>query len=161
MVDEESATVRTERSGKLLEGEDHVVSGGGCVVRLGGLYTGDQGAHNYWCSGAGETKEFSAKGNGLINLIHYEDAAGAVVKCLQNPAQVRGEIFLVSDGVPMSRREIAAAAASSPRYSESSGKVMFTGGEEVDGKKYNSSKIRNVLGWAPKYASFADFMKGQ
>lgn len=158
-VDEMSATVRTERSGKLLDGEQHVVAGGGCVVRLGGLYSGEQGAHNFWCGGGAETKEFSSKGNGLINLVHYEDAAEAVIKCLQNPDKVRGEIFLVSDGVPVSRRDIASAAANSPRYSQSSGNVKFTGGEDVDGKKYNSSKIRNATGWAPKYPSFADFMK--
>ena len=56
-VDEMSATVRTERSGKLLDGEQHVVAAGGCVLRLGGLYSGDQGAHNFWCGGGAETKD--------------------------------------------------------------------------------------------------------
>ena len=41
VVDEISETVKTERSGKLLDGEEHVVGGGGCVLRLGGLYTLD------------------------------------------------------------------------------------------------------------------------
>ena len=38
-VDESSEVVRSERSGKLLDGEGHVVRAGGCVLRLGGLYT--------------------------------------------------------------------------------------------------------------------------
>ena len=82
-----------------------------------------------------------------------------MVRCLQRAAAVRGEVFLVSDGVPVSRRNIAAAAALHPAYRESAGAVTFTGGEEVDGKKYDSSKIRKVLGWSPKYDSFASFME--
>merc|ERR1712179_698319 len=50
-IDENSETVRTERSGKLLDGEKHVTAGGGCVLRLGGLYTVSGGAHNYWLKG--------------------------------------------------------------------------------------------------------------
>ena len=38
-VDESSEVTRTERSGKLLDGEDPVLRAGGSVLRLGGLYT--------------------------------------------------------------------------------------------------------------------------
>ena len=41
-VDETSETVRTERSGKLLDGEKFVTESGGCVVRLGGLYSAER-----------------------------------------------------------------------------------------------------------------------
>ena len=103
-------------------------------------------------------KEFPAKGNGLINLIHYEDAAEVVVKCFQNPQKVGGETFLVSDGVPISRQNIAASASTSQKYS-GAGAVHFTGGDAVDGKKYNTDKVRKVLDWVPKYSSFDDYMK--
>eukprot|EP00090_Calanus_glacialis_P046576 TRINITY_DN9220_c0_g1_i1.p1 TRINITY_DN9220_c0_g1~~TRINITY_DN9220_c0_g1_i1.p1 ORF type:complete len:270 (-),score=82.18 TRINITY_DN9220_c0_g1_i1:118-927(-) len=154
-VDENSETVKTERSGKLLDGEEHVLGSGGCVVRLGGLYTMDGGAHNYWLKGG----EFPAKPRGLINLVHYEDGARAVVKCLENPGKVGGEVFLVSDGVPMSRQEIVDAASECNMLCGEANAVTFTGGDEVDGKKYNSGKIRNMLGWEPTYKSFGDFMK--
>jgi len=157
VVDEVSETVRNERSGKLLDGEKVVVDAGGCIIRLGGLYTLERGPHNFWCSG--ETTEFSSKPNGLINLIHYDDAAELLVKCLQNPSKISGETFLVSDGSPISRADIVAAASSHPMYSSCSGNVRFTGGDDVDGKKYNSDKIRNALGWCQNYKSFADFMK--
>jgi len=155
VVDEISETVKTERSGKLLDGEEHVLGGNGCVIRLGGLYTLDGGAHNYWLKGG----QFPSKPHGLINLVHYEDAARAVVKCLENPEKVGGEVFLVSDGVPMSRQEIADAAAEHEMFAGKGEAVTFTGGEEVDGKKYNSQKSRKMLGWEPRYQSFADFMK--
>ena len=80
-----------------------------------------RGPHNFWCSG--ETTEFSSKPNGLINLIHYDDAAELLVKCLQNPSKISGETFLVSDGSPISRAEIVAAASSHPMYSSCSGNV--------------------------------------
>ena len=91
--------------------------------------------------------------------MHYEDAARAVVKCLENPEEVGGEVFLVSDGVPMSRQEIADAAAEHEMFAGKGEAVAVTGGEGVDGKKYNSQKIRNMLGWEPNHQSFADFMK--
>jgi len=153
-VDENSETVRTERSGKLLDGENHVLGNQGCVVRLGGLYTVTGGAHNYWLQGG----QFPAKPAGLINLVTYEDAALAVVKTLENPDKVGGEIFLVSDGVPISRQEIVNAAAENKIYAGKNDAVEFTGGEGVDGKKYNSGKIRKLLGWEPKYETFRDFM---
>ena len=172
-VDESSEVTRTERSGKLLDGEEAVIRAGGSVIRLGGLYTetrsvGHQisrysiknifcsGAHNYWCGGG--AKEFPSKPDGLINLVHYEDAAEAVIACLEAPGSVRGEVFLVADGAPVSRQNIAAAAALHPRYRESEG-VRFTGGQGVDGKKYNCQKIRTRLGWKPKHESYAGFMK--
>ena len=59
-------------------------------------------------------------------------------------------------GVPVSRADIVTAAAT--KYP---GSVKFTGSEQVDGKKYNSNKIRSALGWAPRYKSFAEFMKSE
>jgi len=156
-IDENSETVRTERSGKLLDGEKHVTAGGGCVLRLGGLYTVSGGAHNYWLKGG----QFPSKPRGLINLVHYEDAARAVVKTLENPNKVAGEVFLVSDGAPISRREIVDAATEHEIYAGKGDAVEFTGGEGVDGKKYNSQKIRKLLGWEPNFKTFGNFMKSK
>ena len=36
--------------------------------------------------------------------------------------------------------------------------VRFTGGEGVDGKKYNCAKIRNLLNWKTGHPSFKEFM---
>jgi len=153
-VDESSETIRTERSGKLLDAEQHVLEAGGCVVRLGGLYTIESGAHNFWLRGG----EFPAKPNGLINLVHYKDASSAVVRCLENPTKVSGEVFLVSDGSPISRQDIVNAACCHEKFAGKASEVKFTGDDTVDGKKYVSAKIRSLLGWKPEYNSFKDFM---
>ena len=54
---------------------------GGIVFRLGGLYTLKRGAHNNWLSG--ETSKSNSSPNGLINLIHYDDAAKAIITALK------------------------------------------------------------------------------
>ena len=147
LVDEMSITAETDRTAPLLAGERTVLAAGGCTLRLAGLYSADSGPHNYWSRGG----QFPSKPHGLINLLHYEDAAQAVVKCLEEPLKVRGELFLVSDGSPVSRQEIVSAAGVAS-------KAQFTGPSDlVDGKKYNSAKIRNTLGWQPNYPSFRQF----
>ena len=156
-VDESSEVAWGERSGKLLDGEETVFDAGGSVLRLGRLYTETSGPHNYWCGDV--AKEFPSKPEGLINLIHYEDAAEAVIACLEAPEVARGQVFLVADGVPVSRQDIATAAAFHPKYRDSSEGVRFTGGPGTDGKKYNCQKIRSMLGWKPKHESYAGFMK--
>jgi len=153
-VNEESELLRTERSGKLIDAETVVINKGGCVVRLGGLYSSNSGAHNFYSKGG----EFNSKPDGKINLVHYEDAGEAVLSCLNSPAKVNGQVFLVSDGVPISRRDILAAVRGSKLYSDMPD-VSFTGGEGVDGKLYDSTKIRTTLQWKPKHASFDQFMK--
>ena len=54
---------------------------GGIVFRLGGLYTLTRGAHNNWLSG--KINESKSSPNGLINLIHYDDAAEAVMSAFK------------------------------------------------------------------------------
>ena len=54
---------------------------GGIVFRLGGLYTLTRGALNNWLSR--KTSESNSSPNGLINLIHYDDAAEAIVTALK------------------------------------------------------------------------------
>ena len=67
-----------------------------------------QGAHNYWKSGT----EFPSRPHGLINLIHYNDAADLLVACLctGGRAAVAGQVLLASDGEPVTRQEIADTA---------------------------------------------------
>ena len=56
--------------------EKPVLDNGGCVMRFGGLYTSYRGAHNYWIG----KDSVPSSPDGLINLLHYEDAAGAVAR---------------------------------------------------------------------------------
>jgi len=153
-IDEKSEVLRTERSGKLLDAEQASLEAGGTVVRLGGLYRLESGAHNFWAKGG----SFPSKPAGLINLVHYSDAASALLLSLQNPSKVARQCLLVADGTPMSRQAILDAALKHPHFREATVEVMFTGGEGVDGKVYNCSKVREVLGWKPAFASFENFI---
>ena len=138
----------------------------------------ERGAHSYWGRGG----QFPARPAGLINLLHYEDAARAALVCLETGETVRGKTYLVSDGCPLSRsdrrtpvshccrctfekfsivtglwtmpmcrQEIMAACAVTD--------VEFTGGPGEDGKRYNTEKIRQELGWNPQHSSFKQFMQ--
>ena len=130
--------------------EKPVLDNGGCVMRFGGLYTSYRGAHNYWLG----RDAVPTAPDGLINLVHYEDAASAVVRALE--LNLAGELLLVSDGAPMSRRDICRAALAHPKFAE--GKCPDFGGSGVDGKKYDTAKVRATLDWLPKYKSFRAFM---
>eukprot|EP00913_Durusdinium_trenchii_P029950 g28066.t1 len=102
---------RSGSSAQRMLSAEAAVAGKGAVLRLAGLYDLDRGPHSYWLK-VGVVKGAPA---GLINLVHYDDAASAVVKALQ--AKIR-EVFVVADGQPLSRREICEAAVASKRYGE-------------------------------------------
>jgi len=158
-VDESSPVSSTsERSATLLRAEEAVLKNGGVVLRFSGLYAQTRGPHNYWLSG--KASEFSSRANGLINLIHYDDAANCILKVLLKLPMVEGDkrLFLVSDGVPVSRMNICKAALKCPVYT---GKVLpaFTGDKSVDGKMYDTSLVRRTFEWEPSFKSFEDFME--
>ena len=145
-----------------------MVDSGGTVLRLGGLYHLRRGAHNYWvCSGK---SPFASSPDGLINLIHYDDAAEAVLCALkEKPCGGEGkkrQLYLVTDGVPISRKEIwykktidllharpgkqvhaflrSAAARRNPSFSSFS-EPEFQG-SGLDGKRYIVSRAKEELG---------------
>lgn len=160
VIDENSETSSvSERSKALLAAEKYVEKFGGATIRFGGLYTKTRGAHNFWLGD--KDKEFTSSPNGLINLIHYDDAAKSVIKALLKCFDLNFDsklLFLASDGVPISRENICKAALKCPFYKE---KIMpiFSGDKSViDGKKYNTSHIRKALDWKPVFTSFEDFM---
>eukprot|EP00930_Biecheleria_cincta_P072606 TRINITY_DN59983_c0_g1_i1.p1 TRINITY_DN59983_c0_g1~~TRINITY_DN59983_c0_g1_i1.p1 ORF type:complete len:264 (-),score=22.60 TRINITY_DN59983_c0_g1_i1:3-794(-) len=99
VVSEESPVSDSPGVLPLLAAEEIVLAAGGTVLRLAGLYDDKRGGHAYWM------KAGVVKGNseGLINLVHYDDAAKAVQAALTHRS-AQGKLFLVSDGVPMSRR---------------------------------------------------------
>ena len=148
----------TERTKVILEGEEAVLAeAAGVVVRLGGLYTKKRGAHNFWLSG--KMSEFQSSPNGLINLIHYDDAAECVLKALLNmKKETKEKLFLVSDGPPISRIDICKAGVKNPDYADRKIPNFLGDPDKIDGKRYDSKTARRVLGWEPKFQSFDAFM---
>jgi len=47
---------------------------------------------------------------------NIQDAASAVVSCLQSPEKVGGEVLLVGDGIPVSRNQIVEYIQASTKY---------------------------------------------
>jgi transposase-like protein len=68
---------------RLLDAEQEVLRRGGRVIRLAGLYSLNRGAHTYWLQQTAQGKTIETNANGVLNLIHYEDAARFVVAALE------------------------------------------------------------------------------
>ena len=161
VVTETSPVAAGPRSEKLLAAENAVLAAGGCVVRLAGLYLEARGAHNYWLT----QDEIAQRPDGLINQIHYGDAANAAVAALLRGSP--GAIYVAADDKPLTREQICAEACRMPGFA---GRKVpaFTGpgggGGTLDygpsgvGKIIDSSGTRDALGWRPKYATFAEFV---
>ena len=150
VVTEESPTVATARTGKLLTAETSVTAAGGTVVRLSGLYLIQRGAHNAWLS----MKEVKQCPEGLINQIHYDDAAScAVAALLRGP---RGATLLAADDQPLSRHAICVEALRAPQFAGRA--IPAFAGEGGLGKVCDCSHTRAVLGWEPRYKTFGAFI---
>lgn len=171
IVNEESNVVSSEdtsRKGHILKAEKAVLEHlGGIVLRLAGLYTLNRGAHNFWLSD--KVLESPSSPNGLINLIHYDDAAQAVLLAFESGDVNSQEVFLLSDGQPLSRQQICESALLNPLFQGSEegnedcknkpSAPLFKGPtDQIDGKRYNVAKAESRLLWRPKFTNFSSFM---
>jgi hypothetical protein len=151
-------TASSPRTKRLVEAELNTIAAGGCVLRLAGLYTLDRGAHNYWL----EKGDGSIKGSkeGIINLLHYDDAAGSCMAVLkiENKDDIRGKTFLISDASPTTRFGICESALKSKRYGGSTMPTFGSADQGGKGKVYDGHWSNDVLSWTPMYPSFDDFM---
>ncbi|QCD83780.1 hypothetical protein DEO72_LG2g4127 [Vigna unguiculata] len=143
---------RNARVDVLLKAENVVLEFGGCVLRLAGLYISLViGAHNYYL----EKGTVDSRPDHILNLIHYEDAASLAVAILKK--KFRGQIFLGCDNHPLSRQQMMDLVNKSGKFNKKFDK--FTGTDDPLGKRLNNTKTRQVVGWKPKYPSFAGFLE--
>ena len=92
----------------------------------------------------------------MINLIHYDDAAECVISAFDK--KIKNRVFLVSDGVPISRTDICKAALNNPDYRDKK-EPKFEGDPAViDGKKYDTTKVTTEMGFQTRFKDFASFM---
>jgi len=169
IVDETAPLSTNPRMSKILEAERVVAAAGGTVMRLAGLYTQTRGPHTFWLAKG----EVGATEEGIINLLHYEDAARATMAGLLHHHTIGADngknkkderILLISDDNPLTRKQICEAAVASPLFEGQSEMPVFKPSEEGKkslGKVYDTSRSRAALGgWVPKYPSFKTFMAG-
>lgn len=143
---------RSQRSTKMLSAEQTVLSLGGTVARLAGLYTLERGAHSMWVKNGTVT----GVANGVVNLVHYDDAAAALVAALQ--LELRNEVYLVCDDAAETRQQICEATLLSELFS-SYAMPKFTSPDGPRGKVCDSSVTRRKLNWQPVHRSFSSFMR--
>eukprot|EP00985_Skeletonema_marinoi_P034575 scaffold44279_cov153-Skeletonema_marinoi.AAC.1 len=143
IVDESSPTLDPEtnpRSGRMIYAEQEAVALGGCALRLAGLYTLERGAHSYWLKKCQETG-VQGREDGIVNLLHYDDAASACLAALKvGPTVNSKRTFLISDGNPTTRKGICESALKCAAYSQYE-MPRFLGPEDgLKGKIYDGSK---------------------
>lgn len=144
---------RTER---LVKAEEAVRSSGGCCLRLAGLYNLNRGAHSFWLNSG---KDVSGRADGIINLLHYEDAALSCIAALKvGSSVVKGRNFLISDSHPLTRQGICASALKAKPFQDKKMPKFLGNDSDPKGKIYDGSKSDAALKWKPKYASFDEFM---
>ena len=143
---------------RFVNAEKIVTDAGGCALRLAGLYLLQRGAHSFYFS---TDKPIQGNPDGLVNLLHYDDAASSCLAALKaGPSVCRGQTFLISDGQPQTRKQICESTLKSAAYR---GRPMPTFASEPDpsqpGKRYDGSFSNQALQWKPTYESFDKFME--
>lgn len=101
-------------------------------------------------------------GGYTVNLIHYQDAADVAAAILRGDGcgegYYRSRVFLGADNHPVTFEDMMGAYFASDAVPEG-GAVTFTGtsGSGGRGKKVDASSTYQVLGWTPRWESFAVF----
>jgi nucleoside-diphosphate-sugar epimerase len=88
----------------------------------------------------------------ILNLIHRDDAANAIISCLQADESNLGRIYNVSDGTHATRGQIVAWLAESLKLSTPS----FKGDDEegTPNRKVSNNRILDDLSWSPLYSNY-------
>jgi nucleoside-diphosphate-sugar epimerase len=152
---EGSPLARSPRALRLRDAEDRLLTAGGIVVRLAGLYDHDRGPHRVYL----RTRTSPRRPDGLISLIHYDDAANLCVQALSRGHA--GAVYLGCDDHPITRHELVKAAARSKRYRATTDPPQacrFTGCEGPTGRRCDSAWTRRALGWEPTHRRFLDWV---
>ncbi|MDQ6938843.1 MAG: NAD-dependent epimerase/dehydratase family protein [Verrucomicrobiota bacterium] len=146
-VTEESAAEPPRETGRILrETEELILSHGGIVARLAGIYGPQRSAllEKFLSGRASVTDRF-------VNQIHRDDIATALQLLITQKA--RG-IYNVSDHHPMVQRECyawLAAHLQKPLFLEMEEPRARKRGES--NKRVSSAALQN-LGWSPRYPTF-------
>ncbi|RYD62508.1 MAG: NAD-dependent epimerase/dehydratase family protein [Verrucomicrobiaceae bacterium] len=154
-VTEESPAEPDRETGKILrETEDLVLSRGGIITRLSGIYGPQRSVIlKKFLSGEAIIEE---EGQRYLNQLHRDDAAAAILCLSSQLSGINSQLFNVSDSRPLTQRECYESLSSifarplpptGPRYPDR--KRGWTH------KRVSNAKLRS-LGWDPRFPSFLD-----
>ena len=159
LVDEKSTNLGVSARGQILLDAEQVClqvsqtnSRRKSVVRFSGLY--GPGRH-LLVDKIRQGEPMTGSQDRVLNLIHRDDAASAVLAILQSSSSLEGGIFNASDGQHATRGEIADWVAS--RVGVPKPAFINADVDRSPHRRVDSSKIGRVFGWVPR---FADFQSG-
>jgi nucleoside-diphosphate-sugar epimerase len=155
-VTEESETEPARETGRvLLETEKLVLSHGGIVARLAGIYgPGRSALLNKFRSGEAI---IDPENDRFVNQIHRDDIAAALFLLLNRPSPAR-EIYNVVDDQPILQSECyrwLAEKMNRPRPPFGASTKRRKRGES--NKRVSNAKLRRI-GWTPRYPTYAEAM---
>ncbi len=153
VVTEESPAVPERETGRLLrEAEETVLSTGGTVARLAGIYgPGRSVILKKFLNGEAVIEE---DGRRILNQIHRDDAARAMFHLAT--ASVPGGIYNVSDSSPMSQRETYEALGRIfPKPLPPAGPRDLNRKRGWTHKRVSNAKLCST-GWEPRFPSFPE-----
>ncbi len=154
-VTEQSRTQpERETSQILVATEQKVLLAGGTVARLAGIYGPERSILlKKFLTGEATIEE---DGRRIINQIHRDDAASALVHLVQQGSASQGEIYNIADSNPMSQLQYY------QKFSElfdqplpPTGKINMGRKRAWTHKLVCNGKILST-GWAPEFPSFFD-----
>jgi len=157
VVTECSPAKPPRETGRLLrETEDLVLSHGGTVARLAGIY--GPGRSVLLRKFFGGEAVIEGDGGRIVNQVHRDDIASALRVLVEKKAS---GIFNVSDDAPMAQREIYAWLAQRfARPIPPNGPINPDRKRGWTSKRVSNAKLR-VLGWQPAFVSFFDAVARQ
>lgn len=160
VVDETAAADPATPTGKILrEAETILAEAAGnsrlFVLRLAGIY--GPGRHALLDQLRGGAAVMRG-GRQRLNLAHRDDIVAALLACLAAPADLADGIFNVADGAPAPREELIRWLAvrlgrPTPAFADEADPRRRDGGPVPD-RVISSAKLRDVLGWRPKFPDF-------
>ncbi len=158
VVTELSSAEPERETGKILrKAENFVISQGGIVARLAGLY--GPGRSVLLKKFLNKTAIIETGPSRFLNQIHRDDVVGAIATLLIHEEDARGEIFNVSDGNPTSQKATYIALSEHfglPRPPE--GPPDHNRKRGWTHKQISNQKLRD-FGWEPIYPTFLDAVR--
>lgn len=152
-VDEASPTSPDRETSRLLLAAEQVVrEAGGIVARLSGIYgPGRSVILQKFLTGQATIEE---DGRRIINQIHRDDVASAIVHLAQQRESLRAQTFIVTDSTPLAQLELYSALAQQfGRPLPPSGPLALDRKRAWTHKRLSNAKLR-ATGWSPRFPSF-------
>lgn len=166
VVTEEDVPPQLSAAGALLRESEQLVESAthwerAFILRLGAIY-GPERHHLLDALKRGQTT-FPGEGDFILNYIHRDDITAAVLAAFAS-ADKRG-VYNVVDGAHPTKRDVVEWLAEQigapkpefdPDQATRRGAARANPAGQMPNRKVFNEKLRNELGWAPRYASFRE-----